>query len=158
MNEAYNPGAACQSPGAGAIGFAKEQPQEERGARRRLPDRPGLRRAQLQTEDILRLLGRASAEALPLVALPSSWLWNMAQDGHAAAHCVEACLVLKFALAEYGLPSDVQAVGVQVNNETPVELYDHAPFCKQRRELQRSHDPRGPACPPHDRRDRPAVR
>ena len=33
---------------------------------------------------------------------------------------VEACLVLKFALAEYGLPSDVQAVGVQVNNETPV--------------------------------------
>ena len=106
----------------------KRNPKKNAAARRRRPDRPGLRRAQLQTEDISRFLSVASAEALPLVALPSFLLWNMAQDGHAAAHCVDACLVLMFALAEYGLSSDVQAVGVQVNTESPGQLYDHAPF------------------------------
>lgn len=106
----------------------KKNPKKNPAARRRRPERPGLRRAQLRLEDIDRLLSGATAEALPLMALPAMWLWNMAQDGHAAAHCVDACLVLKFALAEYGVSSDIEAVGVQVNADEPGELYDHAPF------------------------------
>ena len=106
---------------------------------------PGLRRAQLRLEDINRLLSRASPEALPLMALPTIWLWNIAQDGHAAAHCIEACLVLHFALAEYGLDSDVQAVGLEITADNAHGLYDHALITTP---MARSTGTRSSSCPP----------
>lgn len=56
----------------------------------------------------------APAAVLPLMALPAMWLWNAAEDGHAAAHCVDCCLTLQYALAEYGLAAEIQAVGVGI--------------------------------------------
>jgi len=48
------------------------------------------------------------------MALPAVWLWNAAEDGHAAAHCVDCCVKLHYAFAEYGLASEIQAVGVSI--------------------------------------------
>jgi hypothetical protein len=73
-------------------------------------DMPGPRRAQLTLEDIYPLLEAAPPEALPLVALPAVLLWNAAQDRAPAAHCVDACQTLHYALGEYGLRSEIQAV------------------------------------------------
>jgi hypothetical protein len=54
------------------------------------------------------------AEVLPLMALPALWLWNMAEDRQAAAHCVDCCVTVRYALAEYGIASEIQAVGVGI--------------------------------------------
>ena len=82
--------------------------------RRRGSDLSDLPRARFQLDDIGRLLLGAPANALPLMALPAVWLWNMAEDGNAAAHCVDCCVTLQYALAEYGLASQIQAVGVGI--------------------------------------------
>lgn len=93
----------------------RRNPKKNPAARRpRGGDLPGVRRARLELDDIARTLEPASAGALPLMALPAVWLWNMAQDGHPAAHCVDGCLVVHYALAAYGLASDIQAVGVRI--------------------------------------------
>jgi hypothetical protein len=82
--------------------------------RRRGHDLAGLPRARFRIDDIGRLLQNAPAEVLPLMALPAVWLWNAAEDGHAAAHCVDCCVTVQYALAQYGLASEVQAVGVGI--------------------------------------------
>jgi hypothetical protein len=82
--------------------------------RRRGRDLPGLPRARFRLEDMGRLLLNAPADVLPLLALPAVWLWNLAEDGHAAAHCVDCCVTVRYALAEYGLASEIQAVGVGI--------------------------------------------
>ena len=79
--------------------------------RRRGRDLPGLPRTRFRLEDVGRLLLNAPADVLPLLALPAVWLWNLAEDGHAAAHCVDCCVTVRYALAEYGLASEIQAVG-----------------------------------------------
>ena len=82
--------------------------------RRRGRDLPGLPRARFRLDDIGRLLLNAPAEVLPLLALPAVWLWNMAEDGQAAAHCIDGCVTVQYALAEYGIASEIQAVGVGI--------------------------------------------
>jgi len=82
--------------------------------RRRRDDLPGLTRARFRLDDVARLTQNAPAETLPLMALSAVWLWNVAEDGHAAAHCVDGCITLRYALAEYGLASQIQAVGVGI--------------------------------------------
>jgi hypothetical protein len=57
----------------------------------------------------------APAEALPLVGLPAVLLWNMAEDGTHAAACVDSCITLRYALAEYGVASKIEAVGVGIS-------------------------------------------
>ncbi|MGW4796485.1 hypothetical protein ACWEPC_29095 [Nonomuraea sp. NPDC004297] len=52
----------------------------------------------------------APPAALPLIALAGVWLWNLAEDGAVAARCVDGCLTLRYASAEYGLDSRVKAV------------------------------------------------
>jgi hypothetical protein len=88
---------------------------------------PGLRRAQLSLDDIYPLLETASAEALPLIALPAVLLWNAAQDRAAAAHCVDACQTLHYALGAYGLRSEIEAVRLRIDRDTPGTLYGQAP-------------------------------
>jgi hypothetical protein len=105
----------------------RRNPKKDKAARRRRPDMPGLRRAQLRLDDVLDLLSGAPPGALPLIALPMVWLWNMSEDGHAAAHCVDGCLVLHNALAEYGLESEIQAVGVAITGDGPPGSYGQAP-------------------------------
>jgi hypothetical protein len=48
------------------------------------------------------------------MALPAAWLWNVAKDGHAAAYCVDCCVTIQYALAEYGIASEIQAVRVGI--------------------------------------------
>ena len=57
----------------------------------------------------------APAEALPLVGLPAVLLWNMAEAGVPAAACVDSCITLRYALAEYGVASKIEAVGVGIS-------------------------------------------
>jgi hypothetical protein len=91
-------------------------PKKNPAARRqRGRDMPGLPRARRFTlEDLAELLMPASADQLPLMALPALWLWSVGQDGHAAAHCVDACVTVQYALAEYGIASEIEAVGVGI--------------------------------------------
>jgi len=49
------------------------------------------------------------------MAVAAMWLWNLAEDGEAAAHCVDGCLTLHYALAEYGIGSSVEAVDLQLH-------------------------------------------
>jgi hypothetical protein len=76
---------------------------------------------------MVRLLSSASPEQLPLMALPSMWLSYAAAEGHAAAHCIDACLAVHFALAEYGIGSDVQAVGVSILSDGPDYIFGVPP-------------------------------
>jgi hypothetical protein len=56
----------------------------------------------------------APVETLPLIGLAGVWLWNVAEDGKGAAYCVDGCLTLHYALAEYGIASRVEAVILDV--------------------------------------------
>ena len=58
----------------------RRNPKKNKAARRPRHDMPGSRRAQLSLDDIYPLLEAASAEALPLMALPAMWLWSVTQD------------------------------------------------------------------------------
>lgn len=77
---------------------------------------PGVRRARLELDDIYQLLAAASPEVLPLLGVTSLWLWNLAEDRHAAAHCVDGCLTLHYALAEYEIQSRVEAVAICIED------------------------------------------
>lgn len=61
-------------------------------------------------ETVSTLMQNAPPEVLPLLGVASVWLWNFAEDGASAAHCVDGCLTLHYALAEYGIGSRVEAV------------------------------------------------
>jgi hypothetical protein len=93
-------------------------PKKNPAARRRRPDRaagsPG--QARLGLRDISQLMSVVPPEALPLVGVTSVWLWNLAQEGHAAAHCVDGCLTLHHALANYGIASHVEAVAARIGD------------------------------------------
>jgi hypothetical protein len=93
----------------------RPNPKKDKSARRRRSQVPGgLRRAHLNEQAVFKVMMGASPEALPLVALAGVWLWNVAEDGAAAAHCVDGCLTLQYALAQYGIDSRVEAVGLQL--------------------------------------------
>lgn len=96
---------------SGKRGNPKKNPTARR---KRGRDVSGFPRARFRLDDIGRLLLNAPAEVLPLMALPAVWLWNAAEDGHAAAHCVDCCVTVQYALAEYGLASEIQAIGVGI--------------------------------------------
>ena len=74
------------------------------------------RQSRLQLDDVHRIMAPAAADVLPLLALEAVWLWNMAEDGPAAAHCVDGCLTLHYALGEFGLESRVEAIGLSEAN------------------------------------------
>jgi hypothetical protein len=93
------------------------EPEKNRAARRVRHDVPGQRRARLSMDDIYPLLETASAETLPLIALPAVLLWNAAEDQAAAAHCVDACQVLHYALGEYGIGSQIEAVRLRIDRD-----------------------------------------
>jgi len=93
----------------------RRNPKKNPAARRpRGRNLSGLPRARFRLEDVVRLLLRVPAEVLPLMALPAVWLWNLAEDGQAAAHCIDSCVTMRYALAEYGIASEIQAVGVSI--------------------------------------------
>lgn len=89
---------------------------------------PGLPRARFRFDDLATLLSGAQPGGLPLMALAGLWLWNMSEDGHAAAHCIDGCVILQHALAEYGLGSDIHATGVAIMRGEQRVLYDHARY------------------------------
>jgi hypothetical protein len=68
----------------------------------------------MSLETVTTLMLNAPAEALPLLGLAGVWLWNIAEDGKGAAYCVDGCLTLHYALAEYGIESRVEAVIIDV--------------------------------------------
>jgi hypothetical protein len=107
------------------IGMSRKRPnpKKNKAARRRRPDRSGLRRARIQIEAIHHLMQVAPPDALPLVGLTSVWLWNLAEDGQTAAHCVDGCLTLHHALAEYGIGSRVEAIGLSIEGNGSRTLY-----------------------------------
>jgi hypothetical protein len=105
----------------------RRNPKKNRATRRRRSDMPGLRRARLQIDDIHRLMSGAPPAALPLVGLASVWLWNVAQDRHTAAHCVDGCLTLHYALAEYGIRSHIEAVAVELDGIGGRTVYGEHP-------------------------------
>jgi hypothetical protein len=105
----------------------RTNPKKNPAARRRRPDMPGLRRARLGMEDIHRLMSAAPPAALPLISLTSVWLWNMAEDAAAAAHCVDGCLTLHHALAEYGIGSRVEAVAIRLRGSGRETAYGQNP-------------------------------
>lgn len=76
------------------------------------------------------LMTAASPETLPLMGVATTWLWNGAEDGAAAAHCIDGCMTLHYALAEYGIDSRVEAVMVEVDNGKKSTLYgsEHGPW------------------------------
>jgi hypothetical protein len=93
----------------------RPNPKKNPAARRqRGSDVSGSPRARFRLEDVSRLLMNAPAEVLPLMALPAVWLWNAAEDRKAAAHCIDCCVTIQYALSEYGIESQVQAVGVGI--------------------------------------------
>jgi hypothetical protein len=51
------------------------------------------------------------------MALPAMWLWSVTQDQGAAAHCVDACQTLHYALAEYGIGSEIEAVRLRIDRD-----------------------------------------
>ena len=88
---------------------------------------PGLPRARLQLDDIHRMMAPAPAPALPLLALEAVWLWNLAEGEAAAAHCVDGCLSLHYALAEYGIPSRIEAVAVRIGADGSGDVHGARP-------------------------------
>ena len=93
----------------------RRNPKKNPAARRpRGRDMPGLPRARLGLDDLADLLLSEPADALPLRALPGLWLWSVAQDGYSAAHCIDGCVTVRYALAEYGIASEIQAVGLGI--------------------------------------------
>jgi hypothetical protein len=99
--------------------MARRNPKKDKAARRLRPDLPGPRRARFGLDDHNRLMSGASPDALPLIGVTSLWLWNLAQDRHAAAHCVDGCLTLHYALAEYGITSRVEAITIAIGDLRP---------------------------------------
>ena len=101
---------------AAAVSTKRRNPKKNPAARRpRGRDMPGAPRARrFRLEDLADLLESATADQLPLMALPAVWLWRAGEDGHAAAYCVDCCVTVQHALAEYGIASEIQAVGVGI--------------------------------------------
>jgi hypothetical protein len=64
-------------------------------------------------------MSNAPPDALPLIGLTSLWLWNLAEDRHAAAHCIDGCLTLHYALAQYGIASRIEAVTIGILDMRP---------------------------------------
>jgi hypothetical protein len=77
--------------------------------------------------DIAKLMSVVPPKALPLVGVASVWLWNLAQEGLASAHCVDGCLTLHHALAHFGIASHVEAVAVRVGDGSSHTLYGERP-------------------------------
>jgi hypothetical protein len=113
------------------VASKRRNPKKNKAARRRRPDRPGLHRARLEIEDIHHLMAAAPPAALPLVGLTSLWLWNLAEDQAAAAHCVDGCLTLHYALAEFGIRSHVEAITICIERaaagSAPGAMYGQHP-------------------------------
>jgi hypothetical protein len=109
--------------------MGRRNPKKDKTARRRRPGIGKPRPASFELDHVLRLMAAAPPDALPLVGVTSLWLWNLAQDGQAAAHCVEACVTLHHALAEFGIQSRIEAVSIVVGDlraDTSVR-YGHNP-------------------------------
>ncbi|MEV0589409.1 hypothetical protein [Nonomuraea sp. NPDC050310] len=96
---------------------ARRNPKKDKSARRRRPERGSAssgRQVRMSLETVSTLMLNAPPEALPLLGLAGVWLWNVAEDGKGAAYCVDGCLTLHYALAEYGIDSRVEAVILDV--------------------------------------------
>jgi hypothetical protein len=79
----------------------------------------------MSLQTVVKLLTSASPETLPLIGVASVWLWNAAEDGATAAHCVDECMTLHYALAEFGIASRVEAVTVEVESAKGHTRYGH---------------------------------
>jgi len=88
------------------------KPAARRGRRSDLPGSP---RARFQRDELLLLLTQTAPEVLPLIALPAVWLWDLTKERCAAAHCIDGCVTVQYALAEFGIRSEIQAVGVGIS-------------------------------------------
>jgi hypothetical protein len=93
----------------------RANPKKNKAARRRPVRAAGSRRARITLDTAVRLMRSVPDEVLPLAALAAVWLWNLAEDGEEAAHCVDGCLTLHCALAEYQIGSNVEAVQLQLH-------------------------------------------
>ncbi|MFI6317113.1 hypothetical protein ACIBG8_06320 [Nonomuraea sp. NPDC050556] len=105
---------------------ARRNPKKDKSARRRRPERRPAssgRRVRMGMETVTTLMLNAEAEALPLIGVAAVWLWNVAEDGEGAAYCVDGCLTLHYALAEFGIASRVEAVILEMEGNGSHTLY-----------------------------------
>jgi hypothetical protein len=93
----------------------RRNPKKDRTARRRRPDadsQPESRPARWEPELCGLVMSGAAPESVPLIGAASVWLARVAGARGPAAGCVTACLVVREALAVFGITSRVEAVGV----------------------------------------------
>ena len=93
----------------------RRNPKKDRTARRRRPDadsQPESRPARWEPELSGLVMSGAAPESVPLIGAASVWLARVAGARGPAAGCVTACLVVREALAVFGITSHVEAVGV----------------------------------------------
>jgi hypothetical protein len=91
----------------------RRNPKKDRTARRRADSLPELRPARWEPEMSGLVMSGASPESVPLIGAASVWLARAARARGPAANCVTACLVVREALAVFGITSHVEAVGVE---------------------------------------------
>lgn len=107
----------------------RRNPKKDKGARRRRPDRPEpAQQARFQVEDLAKLMAGADPAGLPLITTAGLWLWNLSEDGRTAADCIDGCLIVHHSLAQYGLQSEIHAVGVAITAGEQRVVYDNARY------------------------------
>ncbi len=97
----------------------RRNPKKDRTARRRRPaadSQRGSRLARWEPELVPMVMAGALPESVPLMGAASVCLARMADVRGPAASCVTSCLVVREALAVFGITSCVEAVGVEVEN------------------------------------------
>jgi hypothetical protein len=105
----------------------RPNPKKDKGDRRKRPDRPaspvGGRRVHMDMSTVTDGVLAAPPELLPLFGVAAVWLWNAAAEQADAAHCVDACLTMHHALAEFGIGTAVEAVRLAIEGNGSHTLY-----------------------------------
>jgi hypothetical protein len=99
------------TPGQETIMSKRRNPKKDRTARRRRPDadsQPESRLARWEPELSGLVMSGAAPESVPLIGAASVWLARVAGARGPAAGCVTACLVVREALAVFGITSRIR--------------------------------------------------
>jgi hypothetical protein len=107
----------------------RRNPKKDPSARRPRPrsaSHPVPRPVRWDSELCALVMSGAAPESVPLIGAASVWLARAADAGGPAAGCVAACLVVRQALAVFGITSRVEAVAVAAESPNGrATLYGH---------------------------------
>lgn len=68
----------------------------------------------MSLQTVTTLMMNAPPETMPVIGLAAVWLWNVAEDGHGAAYCMDGCL-LGSAFVEDGEQALVQSLRARID-------------------------------------------